>query len=340
MQIFSVSLVLVASAVAMTTPAASGYRLLSTLPIAGDDGWDHPTVDSAARRLYVTHGTHVVVVDIESGQLVGKIDNTPGVHFTVIDPELDRGFISNGGAARLTIFNTKTLETIAEVKSTGENPGPTVFDPATKRVFTFNLNSNNATVVDSKEGKVVGAFDLGGKPELVGTDAAGNVFANLVQKNVVLQIDAQKMTPGQTWPVAPGVGPRTMAVDQRNRRLFVGCANHHMVILDSTNGRVITSVPIGSGPDDSAYDPETRFIYTSNSDGTVSIIQQETSDNYSVLETVKTAPGARNMALDLKTKKIFLPLSDREPPPPPTAQTPNPRGNFIPGTFRVLVFGM
>jgi DNA-binding beta-propeller fold protein YncE len=340
MQILSVLLVLGASAVAMTTPAASGYRLLSTLPIAGDDGWDHPTVDSAARRLYVTHGTHVVVVDIDSGQLVGKIDNTPGVHFTVIDPELDRGFISNGGAARLTIFNTKTLETIGQVKSTGENPGPTIFDPATKRVFTFNLNSNNATVVDSKEGNVVGAFDLGGKPELVGTDAAGNVFANLVQNNVVLQIDSQKMIAGQTWPVAPGVGPRTMAVDQKNRRLFVGCANHRMVILDSTNGRVISSVPIGSGPDDSAYDPETRLIYTSNGDGTVSIIQQETPDKYSVLETVRTAPGARNMALDTKTKKIFLPLSDREPPPPATAQTPNPRGNFIPGTFRVLIFGM
>jgi DNA-binding beta-propeller fold protein YncE len=324
----------------MTTPAASGYRLLSTIPIAGDDGWDHPTVDSAARRLYVTHGTHVVVVDIDSGQLVGKIDNTPGVHFTVMDPELDRGFISNGGAGRLTIFNTKTLENIGEVKSTGENPGPTIFDPATKRVFTFNLNTNNATVVDSKEGKVVGAFDLGGKPELVGTDAAGNVFANLVQENVVLQIDSRKMIAAQTWPVAPGVGPRTMAVDQKNRRLFVGCANRRLVILDSTNGHVISSVPIGAGPDDSAYDPETRLIYTSNGDGTVSIIQQKSPDNYSALETVKTAPGARNMALDLKTKKIYLPLSDREPPPPPTAQTPNPRGNFIPGTFRVLVFGM
>ena len=150
MQMLSVLLVLGVSAIAMTTPAASGYRLLGTLPIAGDDGWDHPTVDSAARRLYVTHGTHVVVVDIDSGKLVGKIDNTPGVHFTVIDPELDRGFISNGGAARLTIFNTKTLETVGEVKSTGENPGPTVFDPATRRVFTFNLNSHNATVVDFK----------------------------------------------------------------------------------------------------------------------------------------------------------------------------------------------
>jgi len=283
----------------------------------------------------VTHGTHVVVIDVDSGQLIGKIDNTPGVHFTVIDPELDRGFISNGKAASLTIFNPKTLATIGEVKSTGENPGPTVFDSATRRVFTFNLNSNNATVIDSREGKIVGAFDLGGKPELVGTNAKGSVFANLVQKNVVLQIDARKMTAGQTWPVAPGEGPRTMAVDQNNGRLFIGCANRRMVILDSNNGRVVGSVPIGSGPDDSAYDPETRRIYISNGDGTVSIIQQESADNYSLLETVKTAPGARNMALDVKTKRIFLPLSDRGPPSPTS-----PRGAFIPGTFRVLVFGM
>jgi DNA-binding beta-propeller fold protein YncE len=322
------------SALAMATPAIGGYRLLQTLPIAGDDGWDHPTVDSPVRRLYVTHGTHVVVIDIDSEKVLGKIDNTPGVHFTVIDPELNRGFISN--AARLTIFDTKTLETIGQVKSTGENPGPTVFDPATRRVFTFNLNSNNATVVDSREGKVVGAFDLGGKPELVGTDAKGSVFVNLVQKNVVLQIDARKMAVAQTWPVAPGVGPRTMAVDQNNGRLFVGCANRRLVILDSNNGRVIGSVPIGSGPDDSAYDPETRLVYTSNGDGSVSVIQQESPDSYRVLETVKTAPGARNMALDLKTKKIFLPLFDRELQPPGT-QT---RCKVIPGSFRVLVFGM
>jgi len=332
--------VLSVSAVTMVVPAAGGYRLLQTIPVAGDDGWDHPTVDSAARRLYVTHGTHVVVIDVDSGKLLGKINNTPGAHFTVIDSELDRGFISNGGAARLTIFNTKTLATSGEVKSTGENPGPTVFDPASKRVFTFNLNTHNATVIDSKEGKVVGGFDLGGRPELVGTDAKGNVFANLVQKNVVLQVDSWKMTAGQTWPVAPGVGPRTMAVDQKNGRLFIGCANRLLVILDSHSGRLISSVPIGPGPDDSAYDPETRLIYTSNGDGTVSVIQQESPDRYSVLETVKTAPGARNMALDLKTKKIFLPLFDRGSPPAPTAQTPNPRGSVIPGSFRVLVFGM
>jgi DNA-binding beta-propeller fold protein YncE len=325
---------------AVATPASANYRLLYTIPVAGDQGWDHPTIDALARRLYVTHGTHVVVLDSDSGKLVGKIENTPGVHFTVIDPDLNRGFISNGGAHRLTIFDTTTLKTISEVQSTGENPGPTVFDPATKRVFTFNLNSNTATVVSSKEGVVVGAFELGGKPELVGTDGKGNVFANLVQNNVVLQIDSRSMTPGQTWPIAPGVGPRTMAVDQKNGRLFVGCANRRMVVLDSNNGRVVGSVAIGAGPDDSAYDPDTGLAYISNGDGTVSIIRQDSPDSYSLLETVHTAQGARNMALDPRTKRIFLPLSDREPPPPPTAQNPNPRGKLIPGTFRVLVFGM
>jgi DNA-binding beta-propeller fold protein YncE len=314
MQTISVLLALGLTAAAMTTSAVGSYRLVQTIAIAGDDGWDHPTVDSAARRLYVTHGTHVVVIDVDSGKLMGKIDNTPGVHFTVIDPELNRGFISNGGAARLTIFNTNTLETIGQVKSTGENPGPTVFDPATKRVFTFNLNSHNATVVDSKEGNVVGAFDLGGRPELVGADAKGNVFVNLVQKNVVLQIDSRKMTAGQTWPVAPGVGPRTMAVDQKNARLFIGCANRLMVILDSNNGRVIGSLPIGPGPDDSAYDAETRLVYTSNGgDGTVSIIQQESPDNYRVAETLKTAPGARNMALAQDEKDILAHIRPRAP---------------------------
>jgi DNA-binding beta-propeller fold protein YncE len=339
MERFSALVVLSLSAVAMATPAVGAYRLLQTIPVPGDDGWDHPTVDSAARRLYVTHGSHVAVIDVDSGELVGKIDNTPNVRFTVIDPELDRGFISNGGAARLTIFNTKTLATTGEVKSTGENPGPTVFDPATKRVFMFNLNTHNATVVDSNEGKVVGAFDLGGRPELAGTDGKGNLFVNLVQKDLVLQIDARKMTAGHAWPVAPCKGPRTMAVDQNNGRLFIGCANRRMVIMDSHNGRAIGSVPIGPGPDDSAYDPDTRLLYTSNGDGTVSVIQQDSPDKYSLVETVKTAPGARNMALDLKTKRIFLPLSDRAPPPP-TTQTPSPRGAFIPGTFRVLVFGM
>src|SRR5262245_56420625 len=190
MQTISVLLVLGLSAVAMTTPAVGGYRLLQTIAIAGDEGWDHPTVDAAARRLYVTHGTHVAVVDIDAGKVVGTIDNTPGPHVVVIDAETKRGFVSYGrdDASALLIFDTTTLATIGSVKSTGKNPGPTLLEASTRRVFTFNLDSSSATVVDAREGKVVGAFDLGGKPELAGTDGKGNVFVNLVQKNVVAHV--------------------------------------------------------------------------------------------------------------------------------------------------------
>lgn len=175
--------------------AAGGYRLLDTIPVSGDDGWDHPTVDSAARRLYVPHGSHVAVIDVDSGKLIGKIDNAPGSHIVVIDPETHRGFVSygRGAASALLMFDTKTLAHLGVVNSTGENPGPTVFEAATRRVFTFNLDSNSATVVDANAAKVVGRFDLGGKPELAGTDGNGNLFVNLVQKNVVLHIDARKM---------------------------------------------------------------------------------------------------------------------------------------------------
>jgi len=340
MKTLSALIVLVASALATSASAADSYRLLQTIPVPGDDGWDHPTIDAAARRLYVSHGTHVVVIDVDSGKLVGKIDKTPGVHVIALDPESGRGFISNGGAASLTIFNPKTLETIGEVKSTGMNPGPTVYDPATKRIFTFNLNTHDATIIDSKEGKVVGTIDLGGRPELAATDAKGHVFVNLVEKNAVLQIDSRKMAAGESWPLGSCERPGTMAIDRNNGRLFVGCANGVMVVLDANNGRQITMVPIGLGRDDAAYDPQTRRIYSSNGEGTVTIIQQESPDKYGVLETIKTAPGARSMALDPKTHKIFLPLFDRGPPPPATEQNPNPRGNVIPGSFRVLVFGM
>ncbi len=288
MKTLSALIVLVASALATSASAADSYRLLQTIPVPGDDGWDHPTIDAAARRLYVSHGTHVVVIDVDSGKLVGKIDKTPGVHVIALDPESGRGFISNGGAASLTI----------------------------------------------------GTIDLGGRPELAATDAKGHVFVNLVEKNAVLQIDSRKMAAGESWPLGSCERPGTMAIDRNAGRLFVGCANGVMVVLDANNGRQITTVPIGLGRDDAAYDPQTRRIYSSNGEGTVTVIQQESPDKYGVLETIKTAPGARSMALDPKTHKIFLPLFDRGPPPPATEQNPNPRGNVIPGSFRVLVFGM
>jgi len=336
----SVLFVVIASGVAIAAPAVGGYHLLETVSVAGDEGWDHPTVDTASRRLYVSHGSHVVVMDVDSGKVVGKIDKTPGAHAIAIVPDLGRGFVSNGQANSVTIFNPKTLETIGEVKVTGVNPGPIIYDPPTGRVFTFNGGSSNATAIDAKEGKVVGTIDLGGTRELAATDAKGHVFVNLVDKNVALRIDSRTLTPTDRWPLGSCERPGTMAIDQKNARLFIGCGNHLMVVLDSNDGRLFATLPIGEGRDQAEFDPETGLVFSSNGEGTVTVIRQESPDKYSVLETVKTAPGARTMALDLKTHKIFLPLADILPAPAPTPETPRPRGSILPGTFRVLVFGM
>ena len=338
MKTLSALFVVIASGISIAASAAGGYHLLETVSVAGDEGWDHPTVDTAGRRLYVSHGSHVVVMDVDSGKLVGKIDKTPGVHAIAIVPELGRGFISNGQANSVTIFNPKTLETIGEVKVTGVNPGPIIYDPPTKRVFTFNGGSSNATAIDAREGNVVGTIDLGGTRELAASDAKGHVFVNLVDKDVVLRIDSRTLTAGERWPLGTCERPGTMAIDQKNGRLFIGCGNRLMTILDSNDGRLITTLPIGEGRDQAEFDPETRLVFSSNGEGTVTVIRQESPDKYSVLETVKTAPGARTMALDLKTHKIFLPLADFAPAPTP--ENPRPRGRIISGTFRILILGM
>ena len=340
MKTFSALFVAIISGVAIAASAAGGYHLLQTVSVPGDEGWDHPTVDTAGRRLYVSHGSNVAVMDVDSGKLVGKIDKTSGAHAIAIVPELGRGFISNGQANSVTIFNPKTLETIGEVNVPGVNPGPIVYDAPTKRIFTFNGGSSNATAIDAKKGKVVGTIDLGGTRELAASDAKGHVFVNLVDKNVVLQIDSRKLTAGERWPLGDCQRPGTMAIDQKNSRLFIGCGNRLMAILDSNDGRLITTVPIGEGRDQAEFDPETGLVFSSNGEGTVTVIHQESPDKYSVLETVKTAPGARTMALDLKTHKIFLPLADLGPAPAPTAENPRPRGRILPGTFRILIFGM
>jgi hypothetical protein len=331
--------VVIASAVVTAAAAAGGYHLLQTVSVSGDEGWDHPTVDTAARRLYVSHGSNVAVIDVDSGKLVGKIDKTSGAHAVAIVPELSRGFISNGQSNSVTIFNPKTLETIGEVKIPGVNPGPIIYDPPSKRIFTFNGGSSNATAIDPKEGKVVGTIELGGTRELAATDAKGHVFVNLVDKNVVLRIDSRQLVAGERWPLGDCQRPGTMAIDQKNNRLFIGCANRLMAIVDSNDGRLIATLPIGEGRDQAEFDPETGLVFSSNGEGTVTVIHQESPEKYSVLETVKTAPGARTVALDLKTHRIFLPVADIGPPPAPTAENPRPRGSILPGTFRVLIFG-
>ena len=298
---FALALNLLAAPVA----SASGYSVLKKIPIPGQGSWDYLTVDEAARRLYISHGTQVEVLDVDSGAIVGKIENTQGVHGIAIAPESGRGFVSDGQASTVTIFDLKTLKTIAEVP-TGKKPDAIIYDSATSRVFAFNGGSNSATVIEAADGKVAGTVDLGGGPEFAAADGAGNVFDNLEDESLVLKINSRTLKVEQRWPTAPCQSPSSMAMDHPNHRLFLGCRSHVMAVMDSDSGKVITTLPIGDHVDATAFDSETRLIFNSNGEGTVTVIRQDGPDQYSVVETVKTLPRAKTMALDPKTHQLFL----------------------------------
>ena len=285
--------------------ADGGYAVIKKIPISGTGSWDYLTVDPAARRLYVSHGTQVEVVDIDSLSPIGTIPKTPGVHGIALAPELGRGFISNGQSSTVTIFDLKTLKAIAEV-STGQKPDAIIYDPASSRVFAFNGGSNSATAIDAASGKVAGTVELGGGPEFAAADGKGYVFNNLEDESQLLKINSRELKVEQRWPTAPCSSPSSMAMDQKNRRLFLGCRSKVMAVVDADSGKVITTLPIGDHVDATAFDPETKLIFNSNGEGTVSVIRQDRPDSYSAVETVKTVPRAKTMALDPKTHRLFL----------------------------------
>jgi len=284
---------------------AGGYSVTKKIPIAGTGSWDYLTVDEAARRLYVSHGTQVEIVDIDSLAVVGSIPKTAGVHGIAIVPELGRGFTSNGQTSTVTIFDLKTLKPIADVP-TGQKPDAIIYDPATSRVFAFNGESNSATAIDAATGKVAGTVDLGGGPEYAAADGNGFVFDNLEDESLVLKINSRELKVEQRWPTAPCKAPSSMAMDRANRRLFLGCRSKVMAVVDADSGKVITTVPIGDHVDATVFDAETKMVFNSNGEGTITVIHQDSPDKYSVVETVKTAPRAKTMALDPKTHRLFL----------------------------------
>jgi YVTN family beta-propeller protein len=298
--------VLSLSCALFAAPAPSGgYSVIKKISIPGTGSWDYVAVDEAARRLYVSHGTQVEVVDIDTLTVVGSIPNTAGVHGIAIAPELGRGFTSNGQASTVTIFDLKTLKPIADVP-TGKKPDAIIYDPATSRVFAFNGGSNSATAIDAATGKVAGTVDLGGGPEFAAADGKGFVYNNLEDESLLLKINSRELKVEQRWPVAPCSSPSSMAMDRANRRLFLGCRNKVMAVLDADSGKVITTLPIGDHVDATAFDPETKLVFNSNGEGTITVIHQDSPDKYSVVETVKTAPRAKTMALDPKTHRLFL----------------------------------
>ena len=287
-------------------PASSGgYSVIQKIPITGTGSFDYLTVDEGARRLYVSHGTQVEVLDIDSLTVVGNVPKTPGVHGIAIAPELGRGFVSNGQASTVTIFDLKTLKPIADVP-TGQKPDAIIYDPATSRVFAFNGGSNSATAIDAATGKVAGTVNLGGGSEFAAADGNGFVYNNLEDESLVLKINARELKVEQRWPTAPCSSPSSMAMDRANRRLFLGCRSKVMAVVDADSGKVIATLPIGDHVDATAFDAETKLIFNSNGEGTITVIHQDSPDKYSVVETVKTAPRAKTMALDPKTHRLFL----------------------------------
>jgi len=313
--------------------APPGYTLLKTVPVPGDGGWDYLLVDDAARRVYVSHGDQVEVLDADTYEVKGKVADTKGVHGIALAPGLGRGFTSNGKTATVTIFDLNNLKNLGEVK-TGKNPDAIVYDPATKRVFAFNGGDKTATVIDAATGTVVGTIELGGRPEYAAVDGAGNVFVNLEDKGTLVKIDAQKLMVLERWPLAPGETPASLAIDPKSHRLFVGCRNKLLVVVNAESGKVVAKQPIGTRVDATAFDPEAKLIFCSNGDGTVTVIHDDGADSYSVVETIKTKVGSRTMALDRKTHRLFLPSADFKP-----GDNPRARPIMVPKTFAILVFG-
>jgi DNA-binding beta-propeller fold protein YncE len=320
------------------SPGPSGYHLLKTIKLGGEGFWDYLAFDSPTHRLFISRGAKVVVLDVDSEKVLGEIPDTTGVHGIALAPDLGDGFTSNGGAGTVTIFDLKTLQVVGHVQA-GTNPDAIVYDPATKRVFTMNGRSNDATAIDAQKATVAGTIALGGKPEFAVADGVGHIYVNLEDKSEELQIDSRNLVITARWPMAPCVSPSGLAIDAVHRRLFAGCHNKMMAVIDADTGKVIANPAIGLGVDANQFDPGTGFAFSSNGAGSLTVIHEDSPDSYSVVEDVPTQAGARTMALDLKTHEVFLVTADFAPPPAPTPDNPHPRGGMAPDSFVVLVFG-
>lgn len=317
----------------------SGYKILDTITIGGEGGWDYLVADSEGHRVFVSHGTHVQVVNLPTKTIAGDITPTPGVHGIAIIPRERVGYISNGRDSSVTVFDFNELQILDNIKIEASNPDAILYDPFSQRVFTFNGRSSNATAIDIATNKVLGNIPLPGKPEFAVSDYLGKIYVNIEDKSEVVEIDPKTLKVLATWPIKPGEEPSGLAIDRANRRLFSVCGNKHMIVLDADSGKVVADLPIGDGVDAAAYDPSAHLVFSSNGEGTLTIVQQKDKDTYTVLDNLRTERGARTMALDESTHRIYLSTASFGPPPAPTPDRPNPRPSIIPGTFRLLVVG-
>jgi DNA-binding beta-propeller fold protein YncE len=329
---------------APATPAAVNYHLLKkvALPEApgGGEYFDYITVDGPSRRVYVSHGTEVVVLDADKLSVVGKIGGLKRCHGVALVPELGKGFITDGDLEKVVIFDVKTLKVTGEVKTNQPDTDSLIYDPASKLIFTFNGNSKNSSVIDPVKETLVKTIDLGGGVEFPAADGKGIIYDNNEERNDVVAIDTHALAVKARWPVAPAGTPVAMAMDGQHRRLFsAGRGPQMLVMMDADSGKVLQSFPITAGVDAAIFEPETAMIYVSTREGMIHIFHEDSPDKLSEVETVKTEYGAKTMGVDPKTHKLYLSTSDFDPPLPPTEKQPNPLPRAKPGNFRVLVYG-
>jgi len=320
-----------------------GYHLIKKIPLGPAPGsgeyFDYLTFDASTRRVYISHGTEFKVLDADSGTVVGAVTGLKRCHGVALVNELGKGFITDGDAGSVVIFDLKTLKVTGEVKA-APDADAIIYDPASKYVFSFNGDSKNSTVIDPKSGTVVGTIDFGGGPENAVADGKGTIYNNNEEKNDVVVIDSRTRTIKARWPVAPAGGPTAIAMDREHRRLFSTGRNPAMlVVMDADNGKVIQSFPISAGVDAAVFEPETGLVFASTREGMIHIFHEDTPDKFSVVETVKTEYGAKTMALDPKTHNLYLTTADFGAPPAPTAQRPHPNPSPTRGTFRLLIYG-
>ena len=326
-------MLLLVSGMTMATDAP-GFKVTKRYPVPGDGGFDYIVFDSSSDRLYVSHGTEVNILDANSGKVLGKIENTPGVHGTAIVPDLHRGFITDGRNATVTVFDTQTLETRKTI-AVDEDPDFIFYDPQTRRVFVCHGDAGEISAIDPDKEQVVGKIPLGTGAEAAVLDGQGNGFVNLEETAEVVNFDPKTLTVKQKWPITGCKTPTGLAMDRANQRLFIGCRSRVLTVMDASSGKVLTTLPIGERVDAVAYDPDNKMIFASNWDGTVSVIHQKSANAYESVGDIQTQKSAKTMTMDPKTKRLFLSAAEMESAPSSNGERARMRAK--PGTFNVLV---
>lgn len=324
----------------LSAACAADYHVSARYSIGGDASrWDYVSIDPATRHLYVAHSTRFEVLDADSGRKVGELAPVSRAHGVAFVPQLGRGFATSGNDNAVIMFDTRTLRKLAVIKTTGTNPDAIQYDEAdTKRLYAVNGSSGNVTVIDPATGAVVGTVVLGdGKLEQICFDGHARAFVNNEEKSCVHVFDTHTLKAVATWPLAPGEGGTGLAIDTAHHRLFSTCGNSKLVVLDSDDGRLVTTAPIGEDADGLAFEPATGAIFVPNSDATMTVLHQDSADAYSVVQTLATGAGAKQIEFDRKTGRIFLPTGKFRPKPAPTPQAPHPPAPVVPGTFEILV---